>query len=132
MTNSNMHSTLNRLLAIDAATCLAMGAALLLGSRPVAAVTQIPAGLLFWAGASLMPIAAFMAVTSQFSPVPRWASTLVISGNLLWAVTSILLPIAGLIAPTALGWAFLITQASVVAILAKLELAALRTPMIAA
>ena len=125
MTNSKL-SSLKPLLALDAATCAAMGVVLLLGSRPVAGMTEIPADLLFWAGASLIPIAAFMAISSRTTPVPVWAATLVVVGNLLWVVASIFLPAAGLIAPNALGWAFLVGQAGVVAILAKLELDALR------
>jgi hypothetical protein len=103
-----------------------MGVVLLLGSAPVAGVTEIPADLLFWAGASLIPIAAFMAIFSRTTPVPGWAATLVVAGNLLWVAASIFLPVAGLIAPNALGWAFLVGQAGVVAILAKLEFDALR------
>lgn len=125
MTN-NKHFSLKPLLALDAATCAAMGVVLLLGSTLVAAVTELPADLLFWAGASLIPIAAFMAISSRTTPVPGWAATLVVAGNLLWVAASIFLPVAGLIAPNALGWAFLVGQAGVVAILAKLEFDALR------
>lgn len=132
MTNSNKHSSLKPLLALDAATCAAMGAALLFGSTSIAEVTQIPAGLLFWAGASLIPIAAFMVISSRTAPVPGWAATLVMLGNLLWVAASVFLPVAGLIAPNPLGWAFLIGQAGVVAILAKLEFDALRGRNIAA
>jgi hypothetical protein len=123
---NNKHSSLKSLLALDAATCAAMGAVLLLGSEPVAGVTQIPADLLFWAGVSLIPIAAFMAISVRTTPVPSWAATLAVVGNLSWVVASIFLPAAGLIAPNALGWAFLVGQAGVVAILAKLEFDALR------
>jgi hypothetical protein len=125
MTN-NKHSSLKSLLALDAATCAAMGAVLLLGSTPVAGVTEIPADLLSWAGAALIPIAAFMAISSRTTPVPAWAAALVVLGNLLWVAASILLPATGLIAPNPLGLAFLIGQAGVVAILAKLEFDALR------
>jgi hypothetical protein len=122
----NKHSSLKPLLALDATTCAAMGVVLLLGSTPVAGVTEIPADLLFWAGTSLIPIAAFMAITARTTPVPSWAATLAVVGNLSWVVASIFLPAAGLIAPNALGWAFLVGQAGVVAILAKLEFDALR------
>ena len=132
MTNSNELSSLKPLLALDAATCAGMGALLLLGSAPIAGVTQVPASLLFWAGASLIPIAAFMGICSRATLVPGWAATLVVLGNLLWVAASILLPVAGLIAPNPLGWAFLIGQAAVVAILAKLEFDALRGRAIAA
>lgn len=132
MTNSNKLLSLKSMLALDAATCGAMGAFLLLGSAPIAKATQISAGLLFWAGASLIPIAAFMAISSRPTPGPGWAATLVVLGNLLWVAASIFLPVAGLIAPNPLGWAFLVGQAGVVAILAKLEFDALRGRIIAA
>jgi len=103
-----------------------MGALLLLGSSPIAEVTQIPADLLFWAGAALIPIAAFMAISSRTTPVPAWAVTLVVLGNLLWVAASIFLPTFRLIAPSMLGWAFLVGQAVVVAILAKMEFDVLR------
>jgi hypothetical protein len=119
-------SSLKPLLAFDAATCAAMGALLLLGSAPIAELTQIPTSLLFWAGASLIPIAAFMAISSRTTPVPDWAAALVVLGNLSWVAASIFLPAVGLIAPNPLGWAFLVGQAGVVAILAKLEFDALR------
>jgi hypothetical protein len=126
MTNSTKLLSLKSMLALDAATCAAMGALLLLGSTPIAGLTQIPTSLLFWAGASLIPIAAFMAISSRTTPVPGWAVTLVVLGNLSWVAASIFLPAVGLIAPNPLGWAFLVGQAGVVAILAKLEFDALR------
>ncbi|MDN5925475.1 MAG: hypothetical protein L0I29_00160 [Hyphomicrobiales bacterium] len=131
MTN-NKHSSLKPLLVLDAATCAAMGVVLMLGSTLVAGVTEIPAGLLFWTGATLIPTAAFMAISARTTPVPGWAAIVVVLGNLLWVVASIFLPAAGLIAPNALGWAFLVGQAGVVAILAKLEFDALRGRAIAA
>ena len=131
MMNSNKLS-LKSLLMLDAATCVVMGAVLLLGSKPIASLTQIPAALLFWAGASLIPIAAFMAFSARVVPVPAWTVSVVIIGNAMWVVASILLPLGGLIAPNPLGWAFLVGQAGVVAILAKLEFDASRGRAIAA
>lgn len=118
---SNKLFSLKSLLMLDAATCAIMGAVLLLKSKPIAALTQVPAALLFLAGTSLMPIAAFMALSARAVPVPAWAVSIVVIGNVMWVAASILLPITGLIAPNPLGWAFLVGQAGVVAILAKLE-----------
>jgi len=118
---------LQPLLAFDAATCTAMGALLLGAADKIAALTRLPAPLLFWAGAVLLPIAAFMAVLSRARSVPRWAARLVVEGNAAWALASIALPAFGLIQPNALGWAFLLGQAAVVALLAKLEYAASAT-----
>ncbi len=117
--------SIQSLLALDGATCAVMGAALLMGPTPIAGATGIPASLLFWAGASLMPIAAFMAISSRAAAVPAWAAFVVIAGNLSWIIASIVLPLTGLIAPNVFGWAFLLGQAIIVAVLTKLEYGAL-------
>lgn len=122
--------TLKTLLVADALTCAVMGVALLVASAPISAITQIPQALLFWAGLSLLPIAAFMAMTAAFAPASRWAVGLVIIGNIAWVAASLLLPIGGFISPNALGWIFLIGQAAIVAIVAKLEFDASRSPLI--
>ena len=48
-------TSLRALLLIDAATCAAMGLALGLGARPIAALTGLPQPLLIWAGLALLP-----------------------------------------------------------------------------
>ncbi|WEZ82551.1 hypothetical protein P6U16_15885 [Rhizobium sp. 32-5/1] len=119
---------LNKLLATDALTCTAMGAALLVASAPISAITQIPQALLFWAGFSLLPIAAFMAVTATFAPASRWMVSLIILGNALWVALSLLLPVGGFVSPNTLGWVFLLGQAAIVAIITKLEFDASKSP----
>jgi hypothetical protein len=118
---SNKLLNLNALLTLDATTCAIMGSALMLTAQPIAALTAIPAALLFRAGALLIPIAAFMALTARGRPVSRPAAAFVIIGNVGWVLASLLLPALGLIAPNALGWLLLIGQAAVVSILAWLE-----------
>jgi len=120
--------SLRTLVAVDALTCAAMGAVLLLASAPLAALTDIPQALLFYAGLSLLPIAAFMAVIARRPVVARWALWSIVGGNVLWVAASALLLAGGLIAPNALGWLFVGGQAAVVALLAKLELDAARAP----
>lgn len=120
--------SLKTLITVDALTCTAMGVVLLFASAPISAITHIPQALLHWAGLSLLPIAAFMAITAAAS-APRWAVSLVILGNLLWAIASIILPTGGFITPNAFGWIVMIGQAAIVAFLAKLELDASRTPL---
>ncbi len=113
--------TLPRLLAIDAATCAAMGIALVLAADLAGPLTGIPVQLLFWAGVLLLPTACFMAVAARMEPIPSWAISLVLLGNAGWALISIALPLAGAITPNLLGWVFLIGQAAVVTILTLLE-----------
>lgn len=121
---------LRTILLLDAATCAVMGAALALGAAPIARLTDIPPGLLLYAGLSLFPIAAFIAIVAM-RPVPAtvW---LVILGNLGWVAGSLLLLVSGWIAPNGLGYAFVAVQAIAVAVITKLEHGALRQAVPAA
>ena len=112
------------ILLFDAATCAVMGAALALLSAPLARLTEIPPALLLYAGLSLLPIAAFIAIVAM-RPVPPlvW---LVILGNMAWIAASAMLLVGGWIAPNGLGYAFIAAQAIAVAIITKLEHGALR------
>lgn len=121
MTTFRTPLSLNALFGIDAVTCLGMGLLLAAASGPIASLTGIDAPILFWAGILLFPTAAFMAVFARARLVPAWAAIVVIGGNLLWALASIALPLAGLITPNVLGWAILLAQAAVVAVLTLLE-----------
>lgn len=112
---------LSSLLALDAATCAAMGILLLGAARPLAAATDIPAGLLTGAGALLLPIAVFMAILSRMNTVPRWGVNMVLLGNLGWVIASIALPLTGVISPNLIGWIALLGQAVAVAVLTGLE-----------
>lgn len=120
--HSHNHSvSLQTILRLDAMTCLLMAALLIYASGPIAGLTEISGSVLFWAGVLLLPVAGFMWVLSQASDVPAWGSFLVVGGNLLWVLATLLLPASGMISPNASGWAFLIVQAAVVAVFAWLE-----------
>lgn len=114
------------LVAIDAATCALMGLLLLLAPAPLANLTAISEALLFGAGLLLLPVATFMAFLSRCSTTPTWAARIVISGNALWVLGSVLLPAFGLITPNGIGWLFLLSQSLVVALLTWLEWVAAR------
>ena len=118
--------SLRNVLLVDAVTCGVMGASLALGASTIGTLTQIPPALLFYAGLSLFPIAAFMAAVASRPAIHPAAVWLIIAGNGLWVVGSFILVLAGWIAPNALGSAFIVGQALVVAALAKLEHGALR------
>ena len=115
---------LRRALYVDAATCVATGALMSLDAAPLATLLGLPAALLFWSGVSLFPIAAFMLWVASRRDIPRPGAWLVICGNAGWVAGSALVLLAN--APTALGYAFVIAQAVVVALLAELEYAGLR------
>jgi hypothetical protein len=127
MPHSSVLTSLRRLIAVDALTCAAMGVGLLVTAGPVAAATEIPAALLFYAGLSLVPVAAFMAVVAAQPVTPPMAVGVVVAVNVLWVAASVLLLLGGWIAPNALGFAFVAGQALVVAVLVKLEFDGWRT-----
>ena len=115
---------LRRVLLLDAATCVATGLLLSLFAVPLEALLALPYTLLQYAGLSLFPIAAFMAwVAMREKPLKAgvWA---VIAGNAAWVAASIALLF--LLAPSPLGYAFVIAQALAVALLAELEYVGLR------
>ena len=117
-------SFLRRVLYVDTATCVATGALMTLDAAPLSTLLGLPAALLFWSGLSLFPIAAFMLWVATRRDIPRPGAWLVIAGNAGWVAGSALVLVAT--APTALGYAFVIAQAVVVALLAELEYAGLK------
>ncbi|WP_428696877.1 hypothetical protein [Stappia sp.] len=113
--------SLRNLLVVDALTCAVMGALLLVADGLLAGPLGLPADLLFYAGLLLLPVSAFMVLVALPARTPGSGTLIVIAGNWLWVAASIALPVLGLVAPTALGLAFLVIQAVAVAMLAILE-----------
>ena len=115
---------LRRVLLVDAATCLATGALLVIDAAPLASMLALPFELLRYAGFSLFPIAVFMALVATRATPPRAGVWLVIAGNVAWVLGSAL--VMALCSPTLLGYAFVGAQAAAVALLAELEYVGLR------
>jgi hypothetical protein len=105
----------------DAATCIATGLLMTLGSGQLGEYLGLPAGLLRYSGISLLPFAAlliYLATRENLSSPVVWT---VIVLNALWAIQSILLLLTGWVAPTELGSTFVVAQALGVAAFALLE-----------
>jgi hypothetical protein len=115
---------LRRVLLVDAATCVATGVLLTLDAGPLSGLLGLPRALLFYAGASLFPCAALMLLIALREHLWRAGAWIVIGGNAAWVAASVALLLAA--APSALGYAFVIAQALVVALLAELEFIGLR------
>ena|SRR5215211_30632 len=113
---------LRNVLLVDAATCVASGILMTLGSGPIASLTAIPPALLLYAGLSLIPVAAFMTMTATRPVISRLAVWLIIDGNVLWVAGSLWLMVGSPIAPTAISYAFIGVQALAVAILAAFRI----------
>ncbi len=111
---------LRRVLMLDAASCLAMGLVLVLGGSELVHLSGIDAAIVRGAGLGLLPVGLFMLWLG--SRQYAWAGFvyLVIAGNLLWTVESLVLVFTtrGI---TPLGAAFVLGQAGAVAVLTVLE-----------
>ena len=113
-------------LLADAATCVATGLLMMLGSGQLEQFLGLPAGLLRYAGVSLLPFAAFLvylATREILSPPAVWTAIVL---NALWTAASLLILLTGWVAPNELGYTFVIAQALGVAALASLEYFGLR------
>lgn len=123
---SSPFSLLRRVLLVDAVSAGSMGLVLLVFAPQLTALLELPAALLRESGTVLLPLAAFVGYLATSEQPPRAGVWLVIALNAVWAIDSILLLFTDWIAPNALGAAFVILQALVVAVLAELEFVGLR------
>lgn len=119
-------SFLRRVLLIDAVSSGGMGVAMILFNALLADVLALPADLISQAGVVLIPFAAFVGYLATRAELSRLAVWSVIALNVVWAIDSFVLLMTGWVSPNALGYAFVIGQAVVVAVLADLEYVGLR------
>ena len=125
-----MNTPLLRLaLTADAAASVGLGGLMIAASGFVAGLTDLPGGLLFWAGIVLIPWGAFIAWAATRNAIPRLAAQIVIEVNLLWTIGSFALMAFGVVHPNALGVAFVTVQAVAVLALTFVQWSALRQPV---
>ena len=120
---------LRRVLVLDAVASAAAALLLLLGAPVLADRLGLPEALLRGAGLVLLPFVALVAWAAR-RPVAEPALVGAIAAcNAAWVVASIALVALALpagLAPTALGHAFVLAQALVVAVFARLQVVGLR------
>jgi hypothetical protein len=121
-----MTQFLRVVLLVDAVATAATGSLMVLASGALEAWLNLPAPLLFYAGLALLPYAVFVGYVAKQPFVSRSIVWAIIGCNAVWAVDSVLLLTTGWLSPSALGYAFVITQAVVVAALCELQFMALR------
>lgn len=117
---------LRRVLAVDAASCLGMGAVCAAGAGVLAGPLGLPPMLLLESGLVLLACAAVIGWLASRREAPRGLVLFVIAGNAAWVVGSLLLLASPFVAPTMPGGIFVVAQAAVVAVLAELEWVELR------
>ena len=123
---------LRNVLKADAAFS-AVGAVLMAAGAPIVApLTGLPPTLLIGAGLALVPWVALLVYIVRQPGVSRLVMIDVIAVNALWAAVSVGLLVSGMIAPNALGAAFVLAQALVVAVFAELQFVGMRRAQTAA
>lgn len=106
---------LRKVFMLDALFSGAAAAMFIVGSGFIASLTGLPQNLLFWAGVVLVPYTALLVLVGRRETAPRLIMIDIVGINLLWATVSLGLLLTGTIAPNALGVAFDVLQATVVA-----------------
>lgn len=117
---------LRNALLLDAAATGATGLLLIGGAGVLEGLLGLPAALMRTAGLLLVPFVAFVTWAGTRERVAQGAVTLIIAVNVLWVVASVCLLVSGLVAPTLLGYAFVLAQAVTVALFAELQHVGLR------
>ena len=123
--NPSSPTFLRGALLVDAVASGATAMLVLAAAGILAELLAIPATLLRGAGLVLIPYVALVAYLGMREHAPRAAVWAVIAVNALWAAASLLLLVSGWIAPNALGHAFVIAQALLVALFGWLQYVAL-------
>lgn len=124
-------SFLRRSLLADAAISGATGLLMIFGAGLLEGLLGLPASLLRYAGLSLLPFAVLvfgLARRDPLSPGSVWA---VIAANAAWVAGSVLLLVSGGVAPSGLGYAFVLGQAAAVAFFAEMQYVGLRRSVVA-
>jgi hypothetical protein len=116
---------LRNALLLDAAASGATAVLLIGGAGLLDGLLGLPVALMREAGLILVPFVAFVAWVGTREEASRGAVWAIIAANALWAIASVGLLASGWVAPTALGYAFVIAQAAVVALLGELQYAGL-------
>lgn len=119
-------SYLRGVLAADALASGLTGVLLAAGGDLLQSLTGLPASFSQPAGLFLIAYAAAVGWLATRRTTPGALVWAVIVVNLLWAAESLVMLATGFLAPTLLGYAFVIGQAIVVAAFAQLEVIGLR------
>ena len=113
-------------LIADAVASGATGLMMIAGADLLTGLLGLPVPLMREAGLVLVPYVALVAYVGTRANIPHGAVKAIIALNVAWVAGSVGLLVSGFVAPTALGYAFVIFQAIVVGVFAELQLIGLR------
>lgn len=126
MNRTTMNPFLRKTLAADAIASGAIGVLLAALPAYLAGLLGLPEALLEYTGVFLLGYAAFVAWLATRSRPVTALVWLVIVGNAIWVIDSLLLLASGWVGPTWLGYAFVIAQALAVGVFAQLQFVGVR------
>ena len=112
-------------LLADAVASGATGLLMIVGAGLLEGLLGLPTALMREAGLVLLPYVAFVAWAGTRETISRPAVQAIIAMNVLWVIGSAVVLFA-FVAPTLLGYAFVIAQAIVVGVFAELQFIGLR------
>jgi len=112
-------------LLADAVASGATGLLMIVGAGLLEGLLGLPTALMREAGHVLLPYVAFVAWAGTRETISRPAVQAIIAMNVLWVIGSAVVLFA-FVAPTLLGYAFVIAQAIVVGVFAELQFIGLR------
>ncbi len=124
-------SLLRRVLFFDAAVSAATGIMMVAGAGTLHTLLGVPASLMRYSGLALLPFAVmvvYFARSGELSSSRVWTVILL---NAAWVAASVLVLVGGWIDPTAIGMAFVVFQALVVAALAEFQYTLMRRSLAA-
>src|ERR1700742_1627511 len=113
-------------LLADAVASGATGLMMIVGADLLPGLLGLPVALMREAGLLLVPYVALVAFVGTRETISRPAVQAIIALNVLWVAGSIGLLMSGYVAPTVLGYAFVIAQAVAVGVFAELQVIGLR------
>ncbi len=113
-------------LLADAIASGATGLLMIAGADLLTGILGLPVALMRESGLLLVAYVALVAFVGTREAIPLGAVKAIIALNVLWVLGSVGLLVGGFVAPTALGYAFVIVQAVAVGVLAELQIIGLR------
>lgn len=112
---------LRRVLQLDAAATGATGVLLLGGTSLLHGLLNLPVPLMTYAGIFCVAWAVTLGLASVRKQLSRSFVWTIIWANAFWTLGSIALLVSGYVAPTLLGYTFVIAQALAVGVFAELQ-----------
>ncbi len=113
-------------LLADAVASGATGLMMITGADLLTGLLGLPVSVMRYAGLVLVPYVAFVAFIGTRQHISHGAVKAIVAMNIAWVLGSAGLLAGGFVAPTALGYAFVIVQAVAVGVFAELQIIGLR------